>query len=79
MGRELSIGALTLLHAAMGALFGALSCAALVLLEQLGFHSIFGSLAETTTLIIVFVGLMSWMAVGAGLSGFILINVERAR
>jgi hypothetical protein len=79
MGRELSIGALTLLHVAMGAGFGALSCAGFVMLEYLGFRSMFGSLAETTTLIIVFFGLVSWMAVGAGLSGFIFINVERAR
>lgn len=79
MDREFSIGALTLLHAAMGAGFGALSCAGFVLLEHLGIRSAFGSLSETTTLVIVFVGLVSWMAVGAGLSGFIFINVERAR
>lgn len=63
----------------MGAWLGAVSCVGFLLLEHVGYRSVFGSLAEIGTLVAVFVGLTSWMAVGAGLSGFILINIERAR
>ncbi len=78
MRAPLSIGALTTLHAAMGATLGAIACIGSVALEQFGVRSIFGSLAEPVTIIAVAAAVASWMAVGAGLSGFILINIERA-
>jgi hypothetical protein len=78
MDGRVSITALTALHAVMGAGLGALSCGGFLLLERFGFSGAFGALADAGTLIVVVIGLSSWMAVGAGLSGFILVNVARA-
>jgi len=79
MKGKISVGRLTVLHAAMGAVLGAASWLAIILLERGGVRTAFGSPVGTGTEIAVFLALTSWMAVGAGLSGFILINVERSR
>ncbi|MFN3657106.1 MAG: hypothetical protein ACK4UO_07610 [Pseudolabrys sp.] len=78
MDRKLSIRALTLCHAAMGALLGALAGVAVTLFAWRGGGEPFGPASETAMLAVVAVSLSAWSAVGAGLSGFLLVNVERA-
>ncbi len=62
----------------MGALLGLAAALTLAALELRGFRSLFSPMLETGTFAVVLVSLSAWTAVGAGLSGFILINVERA-
>ncbi len=68
-----SVGVLTLCHAAMGAVLGALSYAALVFMAVPGFSD--GGRGGS---LVILAALSSWMAVGAGLTGFVLTNVDRA-
>jgi hypothetical protein len=75
MNRKLSVAAQTFLHVLVGALFGAGSWLAIVLVEP---RAIRGSMHDLQTIITMLCVLSSWIAAGAGLSGFILINLERA-
>jgi small-conductance mechanosensitive channel len=75
MGRSLSVVARTFLHILIGALFGAAAWLAIVLLEL---RELSGSIHDLGAIITILFVLSSWIAVGAGLSGFIFINVERA-
>ena len=79
MDALLSIRAVTLCHAAMGAVLGALAGAALVLFAWRGAGAPIGALNDRWIFTLVVVASLSaWSAVGAGLSGFLLVNTERA-
>lgn len=72
MGRNGSLARLTMCHGAMGAILGALVSAATALCGP-PFDGL-----DRATAAAVFVAISSWMAVGAGITGFILLNVERS-
>ena len=73
MAWRTSVRGVTLCHAAMGAAVGAVSYAAMASSGGPGLWD-----GRDGAALVVLAAMSSWMAVGAGLSGFILVNIERA-
>lgn len=79
MGKNFSVRALTLCHAAMGALLGFIAGLIIVIWTMLGGRIFLsGAMLEGYTVLMLLLCLASWTAVGAGISAYILISVERA-
>ncbi len=72
-----SLGFLIICHAAYGALLGLIAGLAMMALANRGFASL-ASMHDPEVEIVLFFSLSSLMAVGSGISAFILINIEPA-
>ncbi len=74
-GREYSLALLTICHATAAAALATLACTATLS----GGSGLLASIRDTGVVLGLFASVAMTMAAGAGISAFILLNVERAQ